>query len=159
MKLYTLKRTQILPITLEQAWAFFATPNNLAQITPAHLRFNIRHTSGGSAMYPGQMISYRLYPFPFWGVNWVTEITHVQEPRYFVDEQRFGPYALWHHEHHFRETANGVEMVDELAYAIPYGIVGRLAHAWFVKRMLNRIFDYRYNVLQHHFNPADRKPV
>jgi len=159
MKLYTLKRIQILPITLRQAWDFFATPDNLATITPKHLQFLTLHSSGDGKMYPGQIIYYKLYPIPFWRVSWVTEITHVQELSYFVDEQRFGPYALWHHEHRFRETVDGIEMVDELAYAIPFGIIGRLAHTLFVKRMLTRIFDYRYQVLQQHFNPATRKPV
>jgi ligand-binding SRPBCC domain-containing protein len=157
MKLYTLKRTQILPVTLTQAWNFFATPDNLARITPPHLKFIIRYSSGNGPMYAGQIIGYRLYPVSFWCVNWVTEITHVQQPFYFVDEQRSGPYALWHHEHRFRETAAGTEMIDELAYAIPFGMIGRLAHALFVKRMLNRIFDYRYHVLQQHFDPASRE--
>jgi len=154
MKLYTLKRTQTLPITLTEAWKFFATPDNLATITPKHLKFITLFSSGNGKMYPGQIIYYKLYPIPYWRVSWVTEITHVQELSYFVDEQRFGPYALWHHEHRFRETPGGVEMVDELAYAIPFGIVGRLAHALFVKRMLNGIFDYRYQILEQHFNPA-----
>ncbi len=154
MKLYTLKRTQTLPISLTEAWSFFATPDNLATITPQHLRFITLFSSGTGKMYPGQIICYMLYPIPFWRVRWVTEITHVQQPSYFVDEQRSGPYALWHHEHRFRETAGGVEMVDELAYAIPFGIIGRLAHRLFVKRMLNRIFDYRCQVLEQHFSPA-----
>lgn len=159
MKLYTLRRVQTFPVSLSEAWNFFATPNNLAQITPQELGFTILHTSGTGKMYAGQIIHYTLRPVPFWPVSWVTEITQVHEPFHFIDEQRFGPYAFWHHEHIFREVPGGVEMTDELIYAIPLGILGRLAHAVFVKRTLNRIFDYRYNVLEQHFNPANRKPL
>jgi penicillin-binding protein 2 len=86
-------------------------------------------------------------------VRWVTEITHVQEPQYFADEQRFGPYALWHHKHHFKSVAGGIEMTDEVDYAIPLGLLGRLAHWIFVGRAVNRIFDHRYTVLEKYFAP------
>lgn len=76
----------------------------------------------------------------------------MQEPDYFVDEQRFGPYALWHHQHHFKEVKEGVEMTDEVNYAIPFGFLGRLANHFFVEREVNRIFNHRYEVLQKYFN-------
>lgn len=151
MKVYNLKRTQILPINLAQAWEFFSTPKNLAKITPEHMGFKILYSSGGSKMYAGQIIQYIVYGLPGIPMHWTTEITHVQEPNYFVDEQRFGPYSLWHHQHHFKEVAGGVEMVDEVNYAIPLGIIGRLAHAIFVGRAVNRIFDHRYKVLEEYF--------
>ncbi len=151
MKIYTLKRTQFLPISLQEAWDFFSTPNNLEKITPKHMGFNILYRSGGEKMYPGQLIRYKVYGLPFIPMHWVTEITHVQEPNYFVDEQRFGPYALWHHQHHFKEVAGGVEMVDEVNYGIPLGPLGRLANLLFVGRTVNAIFDHRYKVLEAYF--------
>lgn len=155
MKVYRLKRTQVLPITLEQAWQFFSSPRNLAKITPADMHFEILSISGSDKMYAGQVINYKIKIFPLVRVRWTTEITHVQEPHYFVDEQRFGPYAWWHHQHHFKEVKDGVEIEDEVHYAIPLGLIGRLANALFVERTLNTIFDYRYAVLQKHF-PADK---
>lgn len=152
MKIYHLKRTQFLPISLEEAWDFFSSPANLSRITPAHMGFNILYRSGGEKMYPGQLIRYKIQVIPFVPMHWVTEITHVQEPHYFVDEQRFGPYALWHHQHRFKAVAGGVEMTDEVNYAIPLGILGRLAHLLFVGREVNAIFDYRFKILDDLFN-------
>jgi ligand-binding SRPBCC domain-containing protein len=157
MKIYTLKRTQVLPISPQEAWEFFSSPKNLSEITPAYMGFRILSMTGGERMYSGQIISYRVNVLPFLPLKWVTEITHVNEPFYFVDEQRFGPYALWHHQHHFTEVAGGVEMTDEVTYAIPLGILGRIAHVLFVKRQLNSIFDYRFNVLREIFKNRIRK--
>jgi ligand-binding SRPBCC domain-containing protein len=151
MKIYNLSRTQFLPITLPQAWDFFSTPNNLEKITPAKMGFVILYKSGGDKMYPGQLIRYTVNVLPFASVHWVTEITHVQEPNYFVDEQRFGPYALWHHQHHFKAVEGGVLMTDEVNYAIPLGILGRLAHWIFVGKEVNTIFEHRFKVLEHYF--------
>jgi len=149
MKIYTLTRKQFLPISLEEAWAFFSSPKNLAKITPKHMGFDIKYISNnGSPTYPGQLIRYKISPLPGIKMTWLTEITHVQVPNYFVDEQRFGPYALWHHQHRFTEVDGGVEMVDEVNYAIPLGILGRIANAVFVKHELDRIFDYRYEALE-----------
>ena len=114
--------------------------------------FKINYMSGGEKMYPGQLITYKVNVLPGIPVNWVTEITHVQEPHYFVDEQRFGPYALWHHQHHFKETAAGVEMTDEVNYAIPFGFIGKLANSVFVGKEVKAIFDHRYKVLEDYFN-------
>ncbi|MBX2898420.1 MAG: SRPBCC family protein [Cyclobacteriaceae bacterium] len=154
MKIYTLKRTQWLPITRQRAWDFFSTPSNLSKITPAHMGFSILYMSGGEKTYAGQIIRYHVRVLPGIKMQWVTEITHVQEPNYFVDEQRFGPYALWHHQHWFKEVDNGVEMTDEVNYVIPLGILGRLANVLFVGREVNRIFDYRYKVLEAHFKKS-----
>ena len=151
MKIYTLKRTQILPLTIEEAWSFFSSPANLSKITPEHLGFKIRYMSGGPKMHAGQIIRYVVNGIPGIPMSWTTEITHVHEPYYFVDEQRFGPYALWHHQHHFREVEGGVEMTDEVNYAIPLGILGRLANWLFVEREVNRIFDHRFSVLESFF--------
>lgn len=151
MKIYSIKQAQIVPITLPEAWAFFSSPRNLATITPAKMNFRIHDITGGEKMYAGQLVRYTIQVFPAVSAGWLTEITHVQEPHFFVDEQRFGPYALWHHQHSFREVPGGVEVTDEVHYAIPLGILGRFAHWLFVKRELNAIFDYRRKVLEKHF--------
>ncbi len=103
-------------------------------------------------MYPGQIISYKVTVLPLIRVRWVTEITHVHEPFYFADEQRFGPYALWHHKHHFEDSPRGVVMTDEVDYALPLGLLGRIAHAAFVGAEVNAIFDHRYSTLEKHFS-------
>jgi ligand-binding SRPBCC domain-containing protein len=159
MKIYHLKRTQILPITLTEAWDFFSTPRNLSRITPSEMGFEILYSSGGEKTYAGQIIRYKVSILPFVKLHWVTEITHVKEPFYFVDEQRFGPYALWHHQHIFREVPGGVEMTDELNYAIPLGFLGRFAHLVFVGREVNRIFDYRFRVLEEFFDKSKITPL
>ncbi len=156
MKIYHLKRTQILPISLSEAWDFFSTPKNLSKITPEHMAFQILYISGRDKAYAGQIIQYKVSVLPGIKVNWVTEITHVQEPLHFIDEQRFGPYSLWHHQHHFKEVRGGVEMTDEVNFAIPFGYLGRLAHWIFVGREVNRIFDHRFSVLEKYFS-NDRK--
>jgi ligand-binding SRPBCC domain-containing protein len=151
VKIYNLQRKQVLPISLEEAWSFFSSPKNLSKITPGDMGFDIRYMSGGNQTYPGQIIMYKIKILGGLSVSWVTEITHVQDKNYFVDEQRFGPYALWHHQHHFKTTNEGLEMTDEVNYAIPFGFVGRLAHWLFVERQVNAIFDHRYKVLETYF--------
>ncbi len=105
-------------------------------------------------MYPGMMITYKISPFAGIRVNWVTEITHVKEKEYFVDEQRSGPYALWHHQHHFKEVDRGVWMTDLVQYAMPYGFIGSLANNLLVKDQLKRIFDYREEAISKLFGPS-----
>jgi len=151
MKVYNLKRTQELPITIEEAWDFFSTPKNLGKITPSHMGFKILYQSGGDTTYSGQIIRYEVSILPGVTVHWVTEITHVSEYKYFVDEQRFGPYALWHHQHWFEKVPGGVLMTDEVNYAIPFGPLGRLANWLFVERQVNAIFDHRFQILGDYF--------
>ena len=151
MEVYHLKSTQVLPLTLQQAWDFFSSPKNLAIITPREMNFKILSMSGGEKMYAGQIISYAVTVMPWIRVRWVTEITHVQEPEFFTDEQRFGPYAFWHHKHHFTTVNDGVLMTDEVDYALPWGFLGQFAHWLFVAREVNRIFDYRNKVLETYF--------
>lgn len=102
-------------------------------------------------MYQGQIIQYRVRPLFNIPLNWVTEITSVKDKAYFIDEQRFGPYAFWHHQHHFTEIEGGVRMVDLLHYKIPFGILGSIAHRLFVKKRLEEIFNYRYSFLEKTF--------
>jgi ligand-binding SRPBCC domain-containing protein len=142
MKIYNLTRTQFLPISIEKAWEFFSSPKNLAKITPASMKFKILYISGGDKAYAGQIIRYKLIAPPGIPVSWMTEITQVKEPYHFIDEQRFGPYALWHHQHHFKEVDGGVEMTDELNYAVPFGILGQLANWIFVEREVKAILKF-----------------
>lgn len=153
MSVYTLQREQTLPISLPEAWAFFSAPQNLQKITPAYMGFHI-HTDPAflKKMYPGQVITYTVKPIMGIPMFWMTEITHVEEGRYFVDEQRVGPYTLWHHQHHFEATDTGVKMIDLVHYKLPLCILGKMAHALFVKKQLAGIFDYRFQVLEKMFN-------
>lgn len=144
MKTYHFKFESDLPIPLAEAWDFFSSPLNLIKITPPD--FNLQITSDyttDSKIYPGMLISYKLSPVFGIKTNWVTEITHVKDMEYFVDEQRSGPYALWHHQHHFKQIKGGVHMTDILTYAIPYGMIGRLANTLFVDKQLKKTFAYR----------------
>jgi ligand-binding SRPBCC domain-containing protein len=151
MKLYHLRQKQFLPLSLPEAWAFFSSPANLADITPATMAFQIQHISREGKIYPGQLIRYRIRILPGVWVDWLTEITQVKGETYFVDDQRFGPYAFWHHQHFFRAVTGGVEIVDEVNYGLPFGWIGRLAHAIFVKKQLKAIFAHRYRVLEERF--------
>lgn len=150
MKIYTLHRTQKLPITQEEAWDFLSDPHNLSRITPEAMNFRIL---GGAdrPMYAGQIIEYTVKPIAGISTKWITEITHCVNNHYFVDEQRYGPYALWHHKHFIRPIAGGVEMEDLIHYKLPLGILGQLAHGLFVKAKLNGIFEFRNKVLQDKF--------
>ena len=148
--IYTLEVKQFLNISLNEAWHFFSSPGNLSKITPEHMGFII--TSGTpEKMYPGQIITYKVSPFPGIKTNWVTEITHVDEEKFFVDEQRFGPYRMWHHEHHFEVQGKGVLMTDRVSYKLPLGFLGRIAHLLFVKNQLKQIFEYREIFLERVF--------
>jgi ligand-binding SRPBCC domain-containing protein len=144
--IYTLHAEQKLPISLNDAWEFFSNPENLEKITPPSMHFKI--TSGEIVpMYPGQIITYHVSPFPGYTTHWVTEITQVKEKHFFVDEQRFGPYKMWHHEHLFQEIADGTLITDKVSYKLPFGALGHLAHHLFVQGQLEHIFAYRYNYL------------
>jgi len=143
-KVYSIKAVQRLPVSLEEAWHFFSSPQNLADITPANLRFNIISKYHGEKMYAGQVIEYKIRPVLNIPLYWMTEITHVEEMKYFVDEQRFGPYAMWHHQHHFKLIEGEVEMTDIVHYKLPLWFLGDIANWLFVKNQLKEIFEYRY---------------
>jgi ligand-binding SRPBCC domain-containing protein len=143
-KVYSLKTVQNLPVSLNEAWAFFSNPGNLKEITPANMGFNIVSNHHGERMYAGQIIEYKVSPIGGIPLYWMTEITQVQDRQYFIDEQRFGPYSLWHHQHHFREIPGGVEMTDIVHYKLPLGFLGDIAHGMFVKRELKKIFAFRF---------------
>jgi len=142
MKIYRFKKSQLLPITINEAWDFLSDPNNLKKITPDYMGFNILQKED-TKMYAGQIIQYIVTPILGIPTKWVTEITHVKDKSYFVDEQRFGPYSLWHHKHFIKEVDGGIEMLDIIDYKIPLGFIGRLANPILVKPKLNEIFNYR----------------
>jgi ligand-binding SRPBCC domain-containing protein len=148
--MHILKSKVILKASIEEVWDFFSSPANLKKITPPTMGFNII-TGGDGKMYPGQIISYKVKPVAGIPLTWVTEITHVEPLKFFVDEQRFGPYSMWHHEHHFREVEQGVEMTDIVTYVLPFGFLGRIAHALFVKNKVQQIFEYRSKVMNQFF--------
>ncbi len=137
-----------MPIPIAKAWDFFSSPANLQTITPDTLGFSIISAHHGTKMYPGQVIEYKVSPVAGIPLYWMTEITHVEEGKFFVDEQRFGPYSLWHHQHHFKEIDGGVEMTDIVHYKIPFWFLGDIAHSLFVKAQLKKIFDYRYKKIE-----------
>ncbi|MBS0012073.1 MAG: SRPBCC family protein [Bacteroidales bacterium] len=144
--IFTLEARQCINTGLEEAWSFFSHPSNLSLITPSSMEFKI--TSGEpEEMYEGQIITYRIGILPLIKSNWVTEITRVKRAAYFIDEQRSGPYKIWHHEHHFRETEDGIEMLDRVTYKIPLGIAGRIVHYLFIRKQLINIFTYRKKVI------------
>lgn len=157
MKLYQLHSKQALPISKNKAWNFLSNPANLKVITPEHMGFHILD-GADRPMYAGQIIQYKVSPLPGYPTKWVTEITHVEKGAYFVDEQRFGPYALWHHKHFIKEIEGGVEMEDIIDYKIPFGILGQIAHPLIVKKQLLGIFKYREQKLKELFGAMEHIP-
>jgi len=141
--IYKLTKKQFIPIDIDKAWDFFSSPTNLKTITPPYMGFEITTDLGDGKMYSGQIITYKVKPVLNIPLSWVTEITHVIDQKYFVDEQRFGPYRFWHHQHWFKEVEGGVEMTDIVHYGLPLGFLGSIANSLFVKNQLKEIFDYR----------------
>ncbi|MDO9067378.1 MAG: SRPBCC family protein [Deltaproteobacteria bacterium] len=157
MKPFTLERTMTLPIKLDQAWSFFSNPDNLIKITPPDMDFRIT-SPPASDTYAGQIITYTVRPLLRVAVNWTSEITHVDKPNFFVDEQRFGPYRFWHHQHRFREVEEGVEIHDLVHYLLFHDQFARLINRLIVAPRLRRIFDYRSKALKEIF-PANTLEV
>jgi ligand-binding SRPBCC domain-containing protein len=149
--MYKYISTQELNISKDKAWEFLSNPKNLKDITPPYMGFNI--ISGyDQKMYQGQIIQYILTPVLKIPFRWVTEITHVVEEKYFVDEQRFGPFVFWHHKHFIQSSENGVVMKDIVDYKLPFGVIGKLVHFLFIKKRVNQIFDFRKKKLDTLFN-------
>lgn len=139
---FRMETKQNLPISIDEAWEFFSSPSNLKVITPDYMGFEIIF-GADSQMFAGQIIEYKVSPLLNIKTNWVTEISHVVEKNYFVDEQRFGPYKLWHHKHFFKMVEGGIEMIDIVDYKLPFGALGRFIHPFIVKPKLKEIFNYR----------------
>jgi len=146
MKIYRYYEEQQLPIKINEAWDFFSNPQNLALITPPQMSFVITNKPDED-IYTGMLITYKVRPLLNFPLNWVTEIIAAERLRYFIDEQRFGPYKFWHHRHYFLETPGGILMKDEVFYSLPFGTLGRLMHFWVVKKRVEEIFKYRRSVL------------
>jgi ligand-binding SRPBCC domain-containing protein len=151
MKVYKRETIQHINASIEECWSFFSSPKNLQKITPETMGFQITDYDGKS-MYAGQIIQYKVSPLAGLKLSWTTEITFVKDKEYFIDEQRFGPYALWHHKHFFEPTENGVKMTDVVHYALPLGFLGRIMNTLVVKNKLNEIFNYRVVKVDEIFN-------
>lgn len=152
MAVHTLLTKQIIPATPERVWDFFSNPRNLARITPPGMGFSIDEADLPERIRPGLMITHRLTPLFGIPITWLAEITQVVQGRFFIDEQRVGPYAVWHHEHEFCDLGDGrTEMVDRVTYAMPFGPVGELFHPWLVKPELDRIFAFRERAVREWF--------
>lgn len=139
---------QFIPRSLDEVWGFFSRPENLNEITPDGMSFEILSEVSGTPMYEGMIIRYKISPFAGIKLDWVTEITHVRDRQYFIDEQRFGPYAFWHHQHHFIEKDSGVLMKDILHYKAPFGIIGLIADAVFIDEKIEEIFRFRRKAVE-----------
>ncbi len=149
--LYVLKTVLKIPSSIENVWSFFSNPENLRHLTPPSLNLIVNGKPNGTKIYPGQLISYNVRPVLNIPVKWVTEITQVKNHVMFIDEQRKGPYKLWHHEHHFKEIDGGTEMTDLVYYMLPFGFLGNLVHPFLVQKKLHEIFSFRYQKIREIF--------
>ncbi|MCK3684627.1 SRPBCC family protein [Maribellus sp. YY47] len=147
MGFYQFRHKQFIPADLDQVWEFISNPANLSKITPGSMGFKITSLPV-EKMYAGRIISYMVKPLFNLPTTWVTEITHVKEKHYFVDEQRIGPYKMWHHEHFLTAAPGGVDMTDIISYQPPFGILGSIANGLIIKRKLRQIFDFRRAALK-----------
>lgn len=151
MAYYQLIKKQNIPASIDEFWDFISSPSNLKEITPKHMGFEVTGNTGKGQMYPGMIITYKVSPLLGIKLNWVTEITHVKDKEYFVDEQRIGPYTLWHHEHKIEPIEGGIMMTDIVTYQPPMGILGAIANTLFIKKQLEEIFGYRTVALENKF--------
>ncbi len=151
MAFYQSVFTQKIPASMEDVWAFISSPHNLKDITPAYMRFEVTSKGDTSKMYPGMIITYNVRPLLGIKLKWMTEITHVEPMKYFVDEQRSGPYAIWHHQHHIEPIEGGVLMTDIVTYAPPLGFLGAIANSLFINKQLQDIFNFRTKAVDEKF--------
>jgi ligand-binding SRPBCC domain-containing protein len=152
-----LSRNQKLPVSLSEAWNFFSNPKNLKTITPTFMGFDITSELTDVNMYAGMIITYKVRPLLKVPLNWMTEITQVSAPYFFVDNQKSGPFKIWHHQHLFKEIANGVEMTDTVNYSVGFGVLGRIIEKAFVQKRVEEIFDFRYKKLEEIFGKYNHK--
>ena len=143
--------TSIIPQPLDVVWDFFSRPENLNELTPEGVSFNILSPIEGQVMHPGMIIQYRISPFLGITFDWVSEITQISDRRYFIDDQRVGPYALWHHQHHFVDKGDHTEMRDVLHYQVPFGVIGSIANVLFVEKQVDQIFAFREKSIRERF--------
>jgi ligand-binding SRPBCC domain-containing protein len=152
MSHFQLKKEQFLKTDLDTIWDFASSPANLREITPDYMLFEITSKGMQEKMYPGMIITYKVSPMLGIKMNWVTEITQVKDKHFFIDEQRVGPYSLWHHQHFFEEKEGGILMTDIVTYKPPFGFLGDIANSIFIKKQLESIFEYRFKVMDQKFN-------
>jgi ligand-binding SRPBCC domain-containing protein len=151
MAFYQLEQTQKIPANLDAVWDFISSPMNLKEITPSYLGFEVTSKNNENKMYPGMIITYKVSPLFGIKLSWMTEITHVKDKEYFVDEQRVGPYTLWHHQHKITVIEGGVLMTDIVTYQPPFGFIGAIANTLIIKAKLKEIFDYRTTAVEKRF--------
>ena len=151
MPFYQFEQTQKIPASVDTVWDFISSPNNLKEITPSYLGFLVTSKSAENKMYPGMIITYKVSPLFGIKLSWMTEITQVKDKDYFVDEQRVGPYKLWHHQHKIVAIEGGVLMTDIVTYQPPFGFLGAIANALVIKSKLKEIFDYRTLAVEKRF--------
>ena len=150
--IHQIRTEQFLNTTIDNLWDFVTSPQNLKKITPKYMNFVIKSENKSEKIYPGMIICYKVSPILKIPTTWVTEITHVKKNKLFVDEQRVGPYKIWHHEHLFKVEGEGVLMIDIVSYKLPFGIIGKLLNTLFIKKKIQDIFNYRFNKLDEIFN-------
>ncbi len=143
MAFYSFTEKLIIPASIDEVWDFISSPANLKHITPEYMGFEVLSENLPEKMYPGMIISYRVRPIAGIAMKWVTEISQVRDKEFFVDEQRMGPYTMWHHQHHLKQVAGGVEMTDIVSYIPPFGFLGAIANTLLIKKQLREIFDFR----------------
>lgn len=148
MGFYQFKREQLVNTTIDELWEFISSPGNLKKITPEYMGFDIGTENLPDKIYEGMIISYTVKPLFGIKTQWVTEITHVREKEYFVDEQRVGPYTLWHHQHIIIPEKEGVLMKDIVSYKPPFSFVGSMANRFIIRKKLIEIFDFRNQALE-----------
>ena len=153
MAFYQFHREQIINTSIDELWDFISSPQNLKKITPEYMGFEIRSKNLSDKIYEGMMISYIVRPVFGIKTNWVTEITHIKDKNYFVDEQRIGPYSLWHHQHIIEQKGENVFMKDIVSYKPPFGLLGNIANKLIIQNKLNEIFEYRSKILERIFQP------
>jgi ligand-binding SRPBCC domain-containing protein len=151
MAFYQLTKTQKLPVSISQIWDFISEPVNLREITPGKLGLKVTSNNGSEKIYPGMLITYKVSPILGIKLNWMTEITHIKEHEYFVDEQRMGPYSIWHHEHKIEIIDGGVLMTDKVTYRPPFAFIGAIVNSMLIRQQLQEIFDYRSVALEKRF--------
>lgn len=156
MAFYQFKSKSLIKADISEVWDFVSSPLNLKVITPEYMGFKVTNQIGDQKMYPGMIITYKVSPVLGIKMNWVTEITQVKELEYFVDEQRIGPYAMWHHEHKIEAIEGGVLMTDIVSYQPPLGYIGTIANSLFIRKQLRGIFDYRKTAMEKQFGKTDR---
>jgi len=152
MAAFQFKREQIINSDIDTVWDFVSSPKNLKEITPSYMLFQITSDNLEQKMYPGMIITYKVAPILNIKIDWMTEITHVRDKKFFIDEQRMGPYKMWHHQHIFIDNDDHVLMKDIVTYIPPFGLLGDIANKLFIKRQLNEIFNYRFVEMNKIFN-------